>query len=145
MKLTSNRVSVIIIGVVILFSCTKTKEPIAEPEKKFTGTWQIAKIVRNESDITAWVDAAQFRLTLNTDNTYTIANNNIPFVANTGGTWSVDDPAYPFHISFHATGSTDAVTADMLAPVDKGKRNIVITFSPGCYSNKYVYTLESLP
>jgi Domain of unknown function (DUF5004) len=128
----------------VIFSCEKVRERIEEPVKKFTGAWKITKVVRNESDITEWVDPAQFRLTLNEDNTYTISNNNIPFVANTNGTWSIADPAYPFQISFKAKDSANAVSADMLAPVEKGKRNIVITFSPGCRSNKYVYTLESL-
>ena len=76
--------------------------------------------------------------------TFTIENNNIPFVANENGTWLLDDPAYPFHISFKAKDSITIGVADLSVPVVMGKRKMVITFSPGCNSNKYIYTLESI-
>jgi hypothetical protein len=129
----------------IIFSACKTnKDTLVEPMKDFTGAWTIEHVVRNEIDITQWLDVSQFKLTLNSDNTYTLENSNIPFVANTNGTWSVDDPEYPFHISFQPTDSTNASTADLLSPIEKGKRNIVVMFSPGCNANKYVYTLQRI-
>ena len=144
MKLNMNKIFAIIIILIIFIACKRQRDVLVEPQKDFTGTWKIGKVVRNETDITEWLDLSQFKLTLNGDNTYTLEGNNIPFVANASGTWSVDDPAYPFHISFKVKDSTNASTADILAPVTKGKRNIVINFSPGCNANKYVYTLESI-
>jgi hypothetical protein len=131
--------------VLIIFSACKTnKDSLVEPMKDLTGTWTIEKVVRNETDITQWLDVSQFKLTLNSDNSYTLENSNIPFVANTNGSWSADDPEYPFHISLQPTDSANVSTADLLSPIEKGGRNIVVTFSPGCNANKYVYTLQRI-
>jgi hypothetical protein len=135
---------IIIILIVSLYGCKIEKEASSEPIKGFKGNWRITSVTRNAEDITATVDSAGLRLTLHDDNSFTIVNNNIPFVANENGTWLLDDPAYPFHISFKAKDSVSMNIADLSAPVVMGKRKMVITFSPGCNSNKYIYTLESI-
>ena len=144
MRLNIKKIFSFLIVLIIFSACKTNKDSLVEPMKDFTGAWTIEKVVRNETDITRWLDVSQFKLTLNSDNSYTLENSNIPFVANTNGTWSVDDPDYPFHISFQPTDSTNAATANLLSPIEKGKRNIVVTFSPGCNANKYVYTLQRL-
>ena len=126
----------------VLSSCKTQKDVLVEPIENFTGTWKISKLLRNQEDITQWVNLAGFKLELRSDNSFTLENGNIPFLADTDGTWAVDDPAYPFHLSLQAKDSASAKTGDLLAPVARGSRNMVITFSPGCSANKYVYTLE---
>lgn len=143
MQLRSNIFRILFIALIIFSSCKTEKESLVEPVKNFTGTWKISKVVRDQVDITPWIDTTNFTLVLNSDNTYTLSNSNIPFVANSSGNWSVDDPAYPYHISFLVAG-TDTATANFLTPVDKGKRSMVISFSPGCISNTYVYTLQNV-
>ncbi|HRH50872.1 MAG TPA: DUF5004 domain-containing protein [Panacibacter sp.] len=129
----------------VFSSCKTQKDVLVEPIKDFTGSWKISKVLRNQEDITQWLNLADFKLELKNDNSFTLTSGSIPFLENTDGTWTVDDPAYPFHLSLQAKDSTSAKTADLLAPVAKGSRNMVITFSPGCNANKYVYTLEHAP
>jgi hypothetical protein len=143
MKVTNSVFFILLLLAGSLNSCTIEKETLGEPIKGLKGMWRVSNVTRNAEDITATVDSSGLRLTLNDDNSFTIENNNIPFVANANGTWLLDDPAYPFHISFKAKDSTTMNVADLSAPVVMGKRKMVITFSPGCYSNKYIYTLES--
>ena len=135
---------ILLVEVLSLYSCKIEKETSSEPIKALNGNWRVASVIRNAEDITATVDSTGLRLTLHDDNSFTIENNNIPFVANENGTWLLDDPAYPFHISFKAKDSITIAIADLSVPVVMGKRKMVITFSPGCYSNKYIYTLESI-
>lgn len=126
-------------------SCTTKKEVLAEPIKNLDALWRIQTITRNETDITQFVDSAGFRLTLSPDNTYTLQGNNIPFVVNVAaGTWSVDDPQYPYKITFKPTDSTNSFTGNIATPVTQGNRTLSITFSPGCHSNAYVYTFEKV-
>ena len=135
---------ILLVLVVSLYSCKIEKETSGEPVKGLNGKWRVARVIRNAEDITPTVDSTGLRLTLLDDNSFTIENNNIPFVANENGTWLLDDPAYPFHISFKAKDSITIGVADLSVPVEMGKRKMLITFSPGCNSNKYIYTLESI-
>ena len=130
--------------VVLLSSCQLAKDALIEPPKDLSGVWRISKVVRNSSEITPWVDSTGFRLFLNSDNTYTLQNNNIPFIVNTNGTWSADDPLYPFQLSFLAADSTNTKTGNITTPVIKGQRNFDITFSPGCIRNVYVYSFTKI-
>jgi hypothetical protein len=132
-----------ILGLLLLiigFSCKKenTDTP-PEPAKKLTGSWKIVKALRNGTDLTARFNFADFRINF-VDSAYTITNP-VPFLVSKSGTWTFDDPLYPFKMSFK-TGSAAAVTSTIQYPVLNGVRNIVITFSPGCQSNAYQYTLQ---
>jgi len=133
------------IVVVTMLSCTTKKEVLVEPVKNLDALWRLQTVTRNEIDITQFIDSAGFRLTLSTDNTYTLTGNNIPFVTNAAaGTWSVDDPQYPYNITFKPTDSTSTFTGSIATPVTQGNRTLSVKFSPGCHSNAYVYTFEKV-
>lgn len=128
-----------------IVSCERNVELINEPVKNISGTWKLSKVLRNSSDITEWVDSGAFRITLQDNNAYTIEGNNIPFVVNSNGKWAVDDPQYPYNLSF--TPDNDAnntITAEIGAAVIKGQRSLNVNFSPGCRSNQYVYVFEKV-
>lgn len=119
-----------------------TTERIAAPAesvKTITGTWKILQASRNGTDLTTRFDFSQFTITFS-DSSYTIANP-VPFIVSNNGTWHFDDPSYPFNISLTATDSATKTTG-LLYPVVNGKRNMVVSFSPGCTSNAYQYTLQ---
>jgi hypothetical protein len=69
--------------------------------------------------------------------------NKLPFLVNDDGKFSLDDPQYPFKITFTANGAT-AVSTPFTYPVVNGKRQLSITFSPGCPNNSYVYVLQKV-
>ncbi len=138
--------SLLLCGVAVFASsCTATKDVLVEPQKDLNGTWKIVQVTRNTIDITEYVDSEGFRLILSNDNSYELQNNNIPFVVNSNGSWMVDDPQYPYNLSFNPTDSTNTFTGRIGTPVAKGLRNLEVTFSPGCRANTYVYTFEKLP
>ena len=113
----------------------------AEPLKDLGGIWQVVKATRNGTDLTSRFDFSKFRLHF-TDSTYTI-DSPLPFVVSKSGTWSFDDPRFPFNLSFTATDSS-AKSSPTSLPVVGGQRNIIITFSPGCDLNSYQYTLQKV-
>ena len=113
---------------------------VSEATKDLSGTWKISTATRNGTDITAVVDFSQFALHLNTDGTYTLENY-LPFVARHDGTWSIDDPKYPFKLFFTEAGSQDTTHVEMNYPIQNGARELLIKLSPGCGSNTYTYTM----
>lgn len=122
-------------------SCKKENTAIpGEPEKKITGTWHVVKLLRNKIDLSAYMDLSGFSIDFKEDGTYTITNQ-LPFIVNKPGTWTLDDPLRPFSISFQPTGGT-AVSSNFNYPVVKGKRQMILVFSPGCTKNAYEYTLQ---
>lgn len=132
-----------VIGVLLvaLFTACKTEEfYFQEPEKSIAGKWKVVKVTRNGADITAQA-GGEFALTFQ-ENGYSLTSNSLPFIVSKNGTWAFDDPAYPFAISFHAEGGSDAVEVPFLFPVTNGKRQIQFIFSPGCDENTYEYVLE---
>ena len=111
----------------------------SEAPKEVSGIWQLTGVTRNGSDISDEMDFSQFKLHLNGDNSYTLENY-LPFVVEGNGTWTVDDPLYPFSLTFQEEEGGDPVKVEISYPIVKGKRNITLTLSPGCYSNSYVYS-----
>ena len=105
------------------------------------GVWQLKTVSRNGSDITHTMNFSQFRIHMNADSTYVIENY-MPFVVKKNGKWSVDDPYYPFFLTFYEEGKTTPAKVQISYPVVSGSRNITLTVSPGCYSNSYVYSFE---
>ena len=91
--------------------------------------------------MTESIDVSKFRLNFSTDSTYTI-DNYLPFVVRSNGRFSLDDPQYPFKIIFREEATQESVTIGFTYPVVLGKRQIHLTFSPGCASNIYEYVLE---
>jgi len=122
-------------------SCKKENTDIpAEPIKEITGAWHVVKLLRNNIDISAFVDLTGFSIEFKEDGSYTVSNQ-LPFIVTKPGTWTLDDQLRPFSISFVPQGGT-AVSSNFNYPVVKGKRQMVLVFSPGCNKNSYEYTLQ---
>ncbi|MEV4886776.1 DUF5004 domain-containing protein [Chitinophaga ginsengisegetis] len=135
----------LLMPILVLFinSCHRNEILVPEPVKDIAGEWRIVKAVRNGVDITTLTDFTKFRIRFTTDLQYTIENP-LPFVVSKNGSYALDDPKYPFRISFSQTGISNPVSTTFTYPVVNGKRNINFTFSPGCAANTYDYTLERL-
>jgi Domain of unknown function (DUF5004) len=126
----------------ILFSCNvEHVTPPNEPIKNITGTWGIIDATRNGTDLTSSFDFSAFRIVF-TDSTYTI-DSLVPFIISHNGKWAFDNPQYPFDMIFTQTDSA-SISTPFQFPVTNGVRNIILTFSPGCPSNSYVYTLQKV-
>lgn len=122
------------------FACrTERLDAPFEPVKDVNGSWKVVGVTRNGTDLTSRFDFTKFRISF-IDSAYTLSEQ-VPFLVNTNGTWRFDDPAYPFKISLTAKDSA-ARTSSLLFPIVGGKRNMVLTISPGCSTNTYQYTLQ---
>ncbi|ANH83061.1 hypothetical protein A8C56_20585 [Niabella ginsenosidivorans] len=122
-------------------SCKKEQTKIhPEASKNIVGTWKIASVIRNGVDITPYFDFAPFSIEFKEDGSY-IVNNQAPFVISKNGTWSLDDPTHPLHISFRQEGASQTFTNEFDYPVVEGARRIVLRGAPGCTSNTYQYSL----
>jgi hypothetical protein len=144
MRMFLKIVCFIALAVAVTTGCKTHKDLFVEPVKDLNSQWRIQTVLRNGTDITEYIDSAGFRLTLLPDNTYTLQGNNIPFLVNGSGKWSVDDPQYPYHIVFTPTDSTSSFAGSVATPVSKGSRRLDITFSPGCRQNTYLYSFEKM-
>ncbi len=127
-------------------SCKVEKAKIvSESSKDITGTWQIIRAVRNGTDITNafGVDLTPFTIQFK-GNSYTISNR-VPFIVDTLGTYSLDDPQIPASITFNPVGAK-AVASSFYYPIVSGARNIQLTFSANadCNANQYIYTLRQV-
>ena len=148
MKITTLLKQVLLIGTIFTFfsSCdvieAEEDEFIAESEKSIAGTWQIINVTRNGQDITQKFDFFSFRVNFRPDNTFSIENP-VPFFVKTKGVWSVDDPRYPFKISFEE-GGDDLLITEFNYPIVGAERQIQFTFSPGCTTNTYEYFLQRI-
>ena len=133
------------IVIVIMISCVKKNDTLMEPVKDLDALWRIETVTRNETDITKFIDSSGFRLMLSPDKTYKLEGNKIPFIVDAStGTWSVDDPQYPYKITFKPNDSTSTFMGSIATPVTKGNRTLNITFSPGCEANSYTYIFEKV-
>ncbi|MCC8425812.1 DUF5004 domain-containing protein [Mucilaginibacter sp. UR6-11] len=133
----------LIMAVVLLASACKTEKVLPQKEalKDISGNWQVIKATRNGTDLTAIVDFSQFRLNF-TNGNYTLQNK-LPFLVDQNGSFSLDDPQYPYKITFIATGKQPVSTA-FTYPIVNGKRQLSLTFSPGCANNSYIYVLQQV-
>jgi len=146
MKFTKFFIPCVLVIVMAWASCKVDRvSPVTEAVKDISGTWKVVKATRNGTDITAYngVDFSQFNIVFKSG-TYTL-NNRLPFLTDTSGTYSLNDPQYPMQITFSPTGEP-AVKTDFVYPIVTGVRNIDLTFSanPGCNSNTYIYTLQKV-
>jgi hypothetical protein len=132
---------VLVAVLTLAVSACKTEKivPGSEAPKDINGNWRVIKATRNGTDLTSIIDFSQFRINF-TDKGYTLVNK-LPFLVNKDGAFALDDPQYPFKITFTATGDKPVSTA-FTYPIVNGKRQLSITFSPGCTNNSYVYVLE---
>lgn len=127
-----------------LSACKKQPAvPFREPIKDITGSWEIIKLTRNGEDLTSRIDLSKFRLLFNKDSTYSFEGN-FPFIVSQPGTYSLDNPQYPFHISFTTKDKTIKDTLNFVYPIVNGQRQISLNISPGCSSNTYNYVFEKV-
>lgn len=128
-------------GLLLFITSCKTEKIAPNPEalKDIAGSWQVIKATRNGADIYSLVDFTQFKLVF--DGTNYMLNNKLPFIVLQNGTYSLDDPQYPFQIAFTPAASKKVATA-FTYPIVNGVRQLSITFSPGCPNNSYVYTFQ---
>ncbi|MDB5002503.1 MAG: hypothetical protein JWQ34_728 [Mucilaginibacter sp.] len=122
-------------------SCRLEKiSPVAESAKDITGTWKVISATRNGTNLIPVFDFSQFNIKFDASaGTYSLVNP-VPFIIAADGKFALDDPNFPFKITFTATGSS-SVTTVFNYPIVSGARQITLTFSPGCAQNSYVYTL----
>ncbi len=125
----------------VINSCKQKEILVPEQAKDIAGEWRVIKALRNGVDITTLTDFTQFRIKFTTDLQYTIENP-LPFVVSKNGSYALDDPKYPFRITFRQAGTGAPVSTSFTYPVVAGKRNMSFSFSPGCAANTYLYTLE---
>lgn len=118
-------------------------ENYAETPKDISGEWELYEVSRNGVDITEKMDFSKFHLHLNSDNTYELENY-LPFIVKQNGTWSVDDPLYPFHLSFKEGTNEHELQTEIQYVTRNGNRQLIITLSPGCHMNEYVYTFQKI-
>jgi hypothetical protein len=126
---------------VLLWTSCKVEgiNPTAEASKDISGNWGVVAATRNGTDLTSIVDFTQFKVSFN-QGKYTLLNK-LPFLVSQDGTYSLDNPQYPFQIKFTPTGG-QAVTTVFTYPIVNGVRQLTLTFSPGCPNNTYVYTFK---
>jgi len=132
----------IIMLLALMWTSCKVEQvaPVAESNKDLTGTWKVIQATRNGTNLIPLFDFTQFSITFNgTASTYTL-NNPIPFIELVNGKYTLDNPKYPFTITFTAAGGQPVPTA-FNYPIIDGSRQIIMTFSPGCPQNTYVFTL----
>lgn len=124
-----------------LLSSCKVEEiaPLAEMPKNLSGSWKIIKATRNGTDVTNVFDFTQFRIKFDSTGNYTMENK-LPFIVNANGKYALDDPQYPFKLTFTPEGGTTVATP-FNYPTVAGVRQLSLTFSPGCELNAYIYTL----
>lgn len=115
----------------------------AEVPKSLDGIWQLKTVSRNGTNITNAMDFSRFRLHLNKDNTYTMENY-LPFIVKKNGKWKIDDPMFPFFLVFTQEGTDEEAKTEINYPIVDGKRQITLSFSPGCVGNSYVYSFEKV-
>ena len=110
-----------------------------EQNKNLDGVWQLQSVKRNGIDITSSMDFSRFRLHLDASGEYSLVNR-LPFPVSHDGRWIVDDPAHPFMLSFTEYDDDDyTASVGIQYPIVEGRRQLSITHSPGCHSNKYEY------
>jgi hypothetical protein len=137
----------IILSLFAWVSCKTDKiSPVAESTKDLTGIWKVVRATRNGTDLFPLVDTTNINFNKFTINfkagAYTL-NNPLPFIVTQNGTYSLDNPQYPFQITFVQTGATPIATA-FSYPIVNGVRVLTLTFSPGCPQNNYSYSLEKV-
>jgi hypothetical protein len=138
----------LIIPLLVWVSCkTENIKPVAESTKDITGTWRIVKATRNGSDLISLVDTANINFNafniIFKSGTYSLVNT-LPFIVAQNGTYSLDNPQYPFVITFKQSGSSTGISTAFTYPIVNGVRVLTIVFSPGCPQNIYSYSLQKV-
>ncbi|RFZ94900.1 DUF5004 domain-containing protein [Mucilaginibacter conchicola] len=136
----------LLVYVLAAASCKTDKlvPDVTESNKDINGTWTISSATQNGRELinlpNGMTHLADFKITF-TDGKYTVENP-VPFIVSGNGEYKFNDPKYPFDISFTAEGAPAPVKSTYQSPNIQGSRRIVLTFSPGCETNVYKYTLK---
>jgi hypothetical protein len=120
---------------------------IAEPVKSLSGNWKVITATINGTPLIPLLDTSYFSFndfTISFNNGSYTLKNQLPFIVSQNGTYSLDNPQYPFTITFKATGSTTPVSTAFTYPIVNGVRQLTLIFSPGCPQNVYSYTLQKI-
>jgi len=151
MKKYNMRLYFLVIGLIsfTLFcttSCKQDETLVNESFKTLEGSWHISGAYRNTTDMIDIFDFSKFKLKFTDDKIsgekkYTIENP-VPFIVSKNGSWSLDDPQYPFMIIFREDGATEDIKVDFRFPIIDGKRAVKFICSPGCTKILYEFTLE---
>ncbi|MHB8206421.1 DUF5004 domain-containing protein [Mucilaginibacter sp.] len=135
--------------VLLIWTGCKTEniKPVTESVKDLTGTWKIVNANRNGKSLLPLVDSNyinfnKFNIVFK-DDSYTLVNP-LPFIVSQNGTYSLDNPQYPFTITFKQTGATTSVSTAFNYPIVNGVRILTLVFSPGCPQNTYSYSLQKV-
>lgn len=121
-------------------ACKMEEIAAIESAKDVRGIWHINKATRNGTDITSKFDFSAFSINFKENGTYAVENP-LPFIVWGDGSYTLDDPQYPFQIKFIEAEQSSETSSNFDYPIVKGKRNLLLTFSTGCEANTYVYTL----
>jgi len=145
-KLSKLNFLLVMLSLLMWASCKTDKiTPVVEPVKDLTGTWRVVKATRNGTDLFTLVDTTttfgKFTIVFKSG-TYTL-NNPLPFIVVQNGNYALDNPQYPFQITFTPTGSAPVATA-FTYPIVDGIRVLTLVFSPGCPQNTYSYSLQKV-
>lgn len=129
----------LLLGSITLQSC---KDEIAatiseEPVKDIAGTWKIVSLTRNGEELAQRIDLSKFRVSFKADGTYTLQDK-MSFPVSEPGTYQLNDPQYPSTLVLSPQNKTGK-NVQFTFPVVAGKRQLSLTFSPGCASNTYQY------
>ncbi len=94
------------ICILMFLAACKVEEiaPVGEAPKNIAGSWRVIKATRNGTDVTNAFDFTKFRLQFDADGNYTLLNR-LPFLVNANGKVELDDPNYPFKITFRPEGA----------------------------------------
>jgi len=133
----------LIIAMALLWTSCKIERiaPVTESQKDLTGTWKVVQATRNGTNLVPLYDFSQFSIKFNAASGAYNLINPVPFIVDVDGKFSLDDPQYPYKLTFTATGAQPVATAFNF-PIINGTRQIIMTFSPGCAQNTYVFTLS---
>jgi hypothetical protein len=112
-----------------------------EPVKDIAGSWKVVQLTRNGEDLSQRLDLSDFRIDFKEDGSYTLANG-LPFVLVGSGTYTLNDPQYPFSVLMTADGGPEQTAVKLQYPVVRGKRQLSLSFSLGCAGNTYQYNFE---
>ncbi|WP_179414518.1 DUF5004 domain-containing protein [Mucilaginibacter sp. E4BP6] len=149
-KLIFNKLNflLVILSILIWTSCkTDRISPVTESTKDLTGTWKIISATRNGTNLLPLVDTSDinfnnFNLVFSGAN-YSLTSS-LPFIVSQSGTFALDNPQYPFQISFKPTGAATPTSTAFTYPIVNGVRVLTIVFSPGCTQNSYSYSFEKV-
>jgi hypothetical protein len=115
--------------------------PVTESKKDLTGTWKVVQATRNGTNLIPIYDFSLFSIKFDAvTGSYNLLNP-VPFIVGADGKFALDDPQYPYQLTFTTTGGKPVATA-FNYPIINGARQIIMTFSPGCAQNTYVFTLS---